>query len=71
MSPGDPLGLLGGGQRGAGQVDVTSLLNKNISVSMNFCLKPSVTILQMLKKKPSVMWPAHHDNVIIIKSQPY
>ena len=39
MSPGDPLWLLWGGQSCTGQVNVTSLLNKNIPVSMNFCLK--------------------------------
>ena len=38
VSPGDPLRLLGCGQGGAGQVDVTPLLNKNISVAMYFCL---------------------------------
>ena len=38
VSPGDPLRLLWRGQSGAGQVDVTTLLNKNISVAMNFSL---------------------------------
>ena len=71
MSPGDPLWLLWCGQSCAGQVDVTSLLNKNIPVAMNFCLK-TFNYLQceanvgLLEKKHPMMWP-HHDNVIIIK----
>ena len=38
VSPGDPLWLLWCGQSGAGQVDVATLLNKHISVAMNFSL---------------------------------
>ena len=38
VSPGDPLWLLWCGQSSAGQVNVTSLLNKDISVTMNFSL---------------------------------
>ena len=67
VSPGDPLWLLWCRQGCASQVDVTSLLNKNIPVSMNFCLKTFNYNKANVKKKPSVMWPAHHDNVIIIK----
>ena len=38
MSPGDPLRLLGGGQRGAGQVDVAPLLHEHVPVPVDLGL---------------------------------
>ena len=38
MSPGDPLGLLRGGQRGAGQVDVAPLLHEHVPVPVDLGL---------------------------------
>ena len=38
MSPCDPLRLLGGGQRGAGQVDVAALLHEHVPVPVDLGL---------------------------------
>ena len=38
MSPGDPLRLLRGGQRGAGQVDVAPLLHEHVTVPVDLGL---------------------------------
>ena len=38
MSPGDPLRLLRGGQRGAGQVDVAPLLHEHVPVPVDLGL---------------------------------
>ena len=47
VSPGDPLRLLGGGQRGAGQVDVTPLLHEHVPVSVDLGLQHSFITLAL------------------------
>ena len=42
VSPGDPLRLLGGGERGAGQVDVAALLHEDVPVPVYLGLTKTV-----------------------------